>query len=258
MSKEPKNIVHLTPELPNREKVIAHEDSSLAKCSPQNEHHTEQKADSVQHSLPVQLRGQQAAGVETRDQREVKEGSHHEVATKLTIVRKDRRDSRRHIAETDACDVQEQSNLKMSSGSPQSRNMETPASQATPVFTMVDAKKTNSSASPILRESQPTHATLQLKPTRSNMQAPAGISSEEQKKKKDKLSIIEDIKLEFHGDELHIINNLNEDIDIPLDSLKVSTIHDISKNIQDKLNLDPLDHEELLLLESKLGRLALT
>jgi hypothetical protein len=76
---------------------------------------------------------------------------------------------------------------------------------------------------------------------------------EDQKKKKDRMSIIEDMKLEVYGDELHIINNLNEEIDIPLDSLKVSTIHDISKNIQDKLQLDTLDQDEQFLLESKLG-----
>lgn len=81
-------------------------------------------------------------------------------------------------------------------------------------------------------------------------------NGDDQKKKKDKISIIEDMKLEVYENELHIINNLNEEV-IPLDSLKVSTIHDISKNIQDKFQMDTLDQDEQFLLESKLGNLHL-
>lgn len=80
---------------------------------------------------------------------------------------------------------------------------------------------------------------------------------EEQRKKKDKMTMIEDMKLEVYENELHIINNSNEEV-IPLESLKVSTIHDISKNIQDKFHMDTLDQDEQFLLESKLGNFSLT
>lgn len=102
--------------------------------------------------------------------------------------------------------------------------------------------------------SQPGISSARL--SRGGGQVQSSHNIEDQKKKKDKISIIEDMKLEVYENELHIINNLNEEI-IPLDSLKVSTIHDISKNIQDKFHMDTLDQDEQFLLESKLGKIPL-
>lgn len=78
-------------------------------------------------------------------------------------------------------------------------------------------------------------------------------TSEHAQKKRDNLSKIEDVKVEIRGDELLIFNTREELDNVPIDSLKASTIHDLSKNIIDKLNLDTIDHDEQLLLGSKLS-----
>lgn len=73
------------------------------------------------------------------------------------------------------------------------------------------------------------------------------------KKKNERNFVIDDLQIEFRGDELHLYNDKDEIDHVPIDSLKVSTIQDISKNIMDRLPIDTLDHDDQFLLESKLG-----
>ena len=80
-----------------------------------------------------------------------------------------------------------------------------------------------------------------------------GCHKEAQKKKEQKgNSIIGDIKIEFRGDELCIFNDKEDIENFPIDSLKVSTIYDISRSVIDKLNLETADNDDILILESKL------
>lgn len=76
----------------------------------------------------------------------------------------------------------------------------------------------------------------------------------EVRKKNERNFVIDDLQIEFRGDELHLYNDKDEIDHVPIDSLKVSTIQDISKNILDRLPIDTLDHDDQFLLESKLGK----
>lgn len=65
-------------------------------------------------------------------------------------------------------------------------------------------------------------------------------------------SVIDDIKIEFRRDVLLIFTDTQNLDSVPIDQLQVSNIHDISKNVLDKLNLGSVDPNDYLFLESKL------
>lgn len=193
--------------------------------------------------------------LQEKDAKGSQDASNLELSNKIIVQKRESKSSKPPVLESDAIEATDLCMQKVSNHSPQSKIIEIPVSHVTLPQSSTDTKKHLAANIPLNKEIQVTQTSTNFKPSRSLVQPTGPVYSDDQKKKKEKLSIIEDMKLEFHGDELHIINNLNEDIDIPLDSLKVSTIHDISKNIQDKLHLDVLDHDELLLLESKLGKI---
>jgi len=84
------------------------------------------------------------------------------------------------------------------------------------------------------------------RPKRISPQAPAA------KEPRHRSSAVDGIKIEFRRDVLLIFTDSQNLDSVPIDQLKVSNIHDISKNVLDKLNLDTIDHQDYLFLESKL------
>jgi len=250
LGKEIKSSLQTALEINNQEICAINDDGEKASQLNPKQRISEKKIQASQPDTVAPIRLSKPSEKETTAS---PFNNEHDGNNKVNLQPKEKTMAKSQFGEHQVGDGSELGLKRVSSNSPPSKNIDIPISQVSLCQVVGDPKKIQNISPTVNKDIQLPQALSHPKPARSLIQTGGGMGSEEQKKKKEKLSIIEDMKLEFHGDELHIINNLNEDIDIPLDSLKVSTIHDISKNIQDKLQLDTLDHEELFLLESKLG-----